>query len=118
MREDFYIFNRIFVEENEKNAYLIADHLTGLFSKPILDLSIKKYYKFKGWYEISFKTLEKDSIPNESLKENTKLLGQGWEYILGDSDIDFSGSAVWNPDQGSDFVYKSVKFADISVYLP
>lgn len=118
MREDFYILNRIFVENTEKDATVIADRLKKLFNKPVSDLSIKKYYKFDGWYEISFKTLEKNSIPNESLKANTDILGKGWEFTFGDSDDDFSGSAVWNPNPNNKFIDDSVKFADISVYLP
>ena len=116
--KDFYIYHRIFVETNKKNANVISKNFIKLFSKPISNLSVKEYYKIEGWYEISFKTLEKNSIPNKSLEENTKVLGQGWEYILGNSDEDFSGSAVWNFGENNKFIEDSVKFADVGVYLP
>lgn len=113
MSKQFEIVVRLFVEVNQERLKEIEDILRAKFN---VKIKSEPYYKFEGWHEVSF-YLKCNENQNNALYQVSKMLGGNWQIVYGDSDEDFSGDAVWNPDMGGEIIFPEVRFGNLLVAL-
>ncbi|MGV3526416.1 MAG: hypothetical protein ACO1RX_19505 [Candidatus Sericytochromatia bacterium] len=112
---NIYVIIRIFVEMPLEKAQNLSSQMEAQLSYPLTDLTVEAYYKFDDWHEISGVFLSKESTQNQALQAICLKLGSGWVFTWGETDLDFSADAIWNPGPNCHFIWPETRFAHVLV---
>lgn len=104
---------RLFFDSAITDIPEVQHRLATTFS---VDIKCKTYYKFDGWYEMSF-YVPFQANQNEALDQVLEKIGGDWMTVYGEHEADYSGYAVWNPEMGGALCFPDLQFGDVSVYL-
>ena len=81
-----------------------------------VEIKCESYYKFDGWYEMSF-YVPFNANQNQALDQILEKIGGDWLTVYCEEEEDYGGYAVWNPEMGGELYFPDLQFGDVSLYI-